>query len=439
MHKTLYWLTKDLRIDDNAALIAAAKSDSLLCVYCIEPRWFSQYRFHTASMGAHRWQFMRQCLADLRVALATYGQEILFVVGEPDRCLAELVERHAIDRLVCSFLPGTDEAAALVGLAARRPELIIDTQDTYTLFDRTSSPLPKERVVSYSKFRTLAERTDTLLPVDAPASLPPLPAGISFAELRKAEIPDLSGYSHLEPFFEGGESAAKRHLKSYFGSTHASSYKKTRNELDGWDTSSKLSPWLNSGSLSARRALSHLRSYEQTAGANDSTYWLYIELLWREYFQWIAVQIGPKLFSLRGISSCGGFKCFYPERFEKWCQGTTPYPLVNACMKQLKATGYLSNRGRQIAASCLVNELEMDWRYGAAWFEHQLCDYDVASNWGNWQYIAGVGVDPRGGRHFNLQKQTETYDPAGSYIARWSPGPVLQTLDTRDAADWPIG
>jgi deoxyribodipyrimidine photo-lyase len=73
MHKTLYWLTKDLRIDDNAALIAAAKSDSLLCVYCIEPRWFSQYRFHTASMGAHRWQFIRQCLADLRVALATYG------------------------------------------------------------------------------------------------------------------------------------------------------------------------------------------------------------------------------------------------------------------------------------------------------------------------------------------------------------------------------
>jgi deoxyribodipyrimidine photo-lyase len=108
-------------------------------------------------------------------------------------------------------------------------------------------------------------------------------------------------------------------------------------------------------------------------------------------------------------------------------------------MKQLKATGYLSNRGRQIAASCLVNELETDWRYGAAWFEHQLCDYDVASNWGNWQYIAGVGVDPRGGRHFNLQKQTETYDPTGSYVARWSPGPVLQTLDTRDAADWPIG
>jgi deoxyribodipyrimidine photo-lyase len=85
-------------------------------------------------------------------------------------------------------------------------------------------------------------------------------------------------------------------LKSYFGSTHASSYKKTRNELDGWDTSSKFSPWLNSGSLSARRALSHLHSYEQASGANDSTYWLYIELLWREYFQWIAGANRPQAF-----------------------------------------------------------------------------------------------------------------------------------------------
>jgi deoxyribodipyrimidine photo-lyase len=191
--------------------------------------------------------------------------------------------------------------------------------------------------------------------------------------------------------------------------------------------------------LSARRALAELRRYEAANGANDSSYWLFVELLWREYFQWIAEQLGDKLFALKGINDNGGFQCFYPERFEKWCQGTTPYPLVNACMRELKQTGFLSNRGRQIVASCLVNELALDWRYGAAWFENQLCDYDVASNWGNWQYIAGVGVDPRGGRHFNLQKQTEMYDPKHEYIERWAPGPVIENLDTRDAADWPLG
>ena len=79
----------------------------------------------------------------------------------------------------------------------------------------------------------------------------------------------------------------------------------------------------------------------------------------------------------------------------------------------------MSNRGRQLVASCLVHELNLDWRYGASWFEHSLLDYDVASNWGNWQYLAGVGCDPRGHRQFNLEKQTQMYDPNGEFRNRW--------------------
>ena len=98
----------------------------------------------------------------------------------------------------------------------------------------------------------------------------------------------------------------------------------------------------------------------------------------------------------------------------------------------------MSNRGRQIVASCLVNELGVDWRYGAAYFEHQLIDYDVASNWCNWQYIAGVGVDPRGGRHFNIAKQTQIYDPDNRFIQLWQGDKDLCSLDSVDAADWPM-
>jgi deoxyribodipyrimidine photo-lyase len=107
-------------------------------------------------------------------------------------------------------------------------------------------------------------------------------------------------------------------------------------------------------------------------------------------------------------------------------------------MRELNATGFISNRGRQIAASCLVNELDIDWRYGAAWFQQQLIDHDVASNWGNWQYIAGVGADPRGGRHFNLVRQAEQFDPDGEYVSRWAPDAASCALDSRDAADWPV-
>jgi deoxyribodipyrimidine photo-lyase len=107
-------------------------------------------------------------------------------------------------------------------------------------------------------------------------------------------------------------------------------------------------------------------------------------------------------------------------------------------MRQLNATGYMSNRGRQIAASALIHELGLDWRCGAAYFEQQLIDYDPASNWGNWQYIAGVGADPRGGRQFNLEKQTKMYDPDGAFINRWTNPSDKYPLDYVDAADWPI-
>ena len=109
-------------------------------------------------------------------------------------------------------------------------------------------------------------------------------------------------------------------------------------------------------------------------------------------------------------------------------------------MNELMTTGYISNRARQIVASCLVNELSVDWRFGAAWFEEQLMDYDAGVNWGNWQYIAGVGVDPRGGRHFNIEKQTALYDPDGVYQAKWLTGGDYsdQPLDSVDASDWPV-
>ena len=106
-------------------------------------------------------------------------------------------------------------------------------------------------------------------------------------------------------------------------------------------------------------------------------------------------------------------------------------------MKQLNSTGYMSNRGRQLVASCFIHELALDWRYGAAYMEQQLVDYDTASNWGNWQYLAGVGSDPRGHRRFDLAKQTRIYDPELEFIERWASNHPTLELDSVDAADWP--
>jgi deoxyribodipyrimidine photo-lyase len=107
--------------------------------------------------------------------------------------------------------------------------------------------------------------------------------------------------------------------------------------------------------------------------------------------------------------------------FNRWAEGTTGFPLVDAAMRELWCTGYTSNRARQNVASFLARVLGIDWRAGAAWFESLLIDYDVASNWGNWAYVAGVGNDARGFRFFNVHKQALMYDATGAFARHWLP------------------
>jgi deoxyribodipyrimidine photo-lyase len=217
------------------------------------------------------------------------------------------------------------------------------------------------------------------------------------------------------------------------------SYKETRNALQGQFHASGLSPWLTSGALSVRAVAHALRDYETTVMRNESTDWFYRELLWREFFHWREQLEGVRLYAAGRRSGNRHFCTFDPRAYARWCQGDTDYPLVNALMRELVATGGMSNRGRQIVASCLVNELGLDWRYGAAFFEKHLIDFDLPSNYGNWRYIAGVGCDPRGGRHFDIEKQARQYDPDGVFTAKWGGVRPSQPRFVTDAADWPIG
>src|SRR5690606_25977707 len=109
------------------------------------------------------------------------------------------------------------------------------------------------------------------------------------------------------------------------------------------------------------------------------------------------------------------------ELFSRWADGKTGIPFIDANMKELALTGFMSNRGRQNVASFLVNDLKLNWQLGAEWFEAHLIDYDPSSNWGNWNYIAGVGNDPRQDRVFNIINQAKRYDPEGTYVKTWLP------------------
>ena len=427
----LFWFTNDLRLHDQPALWKLQSVDKLICVFCLDPQWFRPNGLNAKAMGERRFQFLVESLKDLQQQLQHAGQVLIIKQQTPHLALTELINRYNVNIIARSQHAGVYENRHWKLLQQQFPDRKFITEPSHTLFSADDLPFQLNQLpTSFTQFRKQVEDLALPRPMSSPQQLPPPPGPIAIDKINQ---------SVLEPSkFTGGETAALKHINDYFSTDLPANYKTVRNELDGWTNSTKFSPWLALGCLSVRHLASRLKNYEQTNVSNDSTYWIYFELLWREYFQWYAHCYGARLFRFDGIKNSKSRRCYYPERYQKWCNGNTPYPLVNACMKQLNATGYMSNRGRQIVASCFVHELNLDWRFGAAYFEQQLIDYDVAANWGNWQYIAGVGADPRGGRQFNIEKQTRQYDPEGEFIRHWQGDIDIIPLDSVDAADWPI-
>lgn len=427
MRKAIYWFRYDLRLTDNPGWNQlVANNDWIVGVYVLPEHWLKPRRYHQKSLGKYRQAFLLESLAHLREQLRAQGSELVMLVGDPAGVLDTLIQRWDISAIALGDHPGSDEQDEVKRLRDRI-DIPLKSYENFTLFDRAELPFAlNDLPMIFSQFRKWVEKRPLTMPLPAaPALRKPVVLSESPCELdqwlgivRAQQLVDAPDSRALP--FRGGSAAGLAQLRYFLDETQLiSDYKNTRNGLDGWNFSSKLSPWLANGSLSARQVAHAIRAYEESHGANESTYWLYFELLWREYFQWLAFRFGKKLFALRGVQNKNPLLSFYPEAFAAWCAGNTGNAFVDAFMQQLAKTGWMSNRGRQIVASYLINQLGVDWRYGAAWFEQQLIDYDCAANWGNWQYLAGVGTDPRGRREFNIQKQRDTYDPEGEFIARW--------------------
>ena len=219
-------------------------------------------------------------------------------------------------------------------------------------------------------------------------------------------------------------------------------YKDTRNGLLGTDFSTKLSAWLALGCITARQIHVELLSFEDGThdswkgvdgygkGENKGTAAVRFELLWRDYMRLCTRKFGARLFKVSGFRNDDSYPWKTPGKsdpgtqhtVERFLNGTTGTGLLDASQRELFHTGYTSNRARQNVASYLSKHLGINWIVGAEWYECMLVDYDVSSNWGNWQYVAGVGNDPRGeARVFNPIKQACDYDPEGSYVKAWVP------------------
>ncbi|MFH5797041.1 DASH family cryptochrome [Haladaptatus sp. CMAA 1911] len=465
METALVWLRTDLRVRDNRALAAATDADRLLCVYCFDPRAFGsreyggERSFRYTKTGSHRTRFLRESVEALGASLGGMGNELVVRHGRPEEVVPSLAA--AIDADVVSFhtAPTAEERAVEHAVTREirdsetRGDTAIEAVWGHTLYHPDDLSVPIADIDdTFTSFRGTVERSDAGVrpPIEAPTTLPPVPAEVGDGgEIEPGTVPSFVDLG-VEPVtpdersvldFEGGETAGLDRLERYvWKRDRLRGYKETRNGLLGSDYSSKLSPWLNSGCLSPRTVFETVERYERERVENESTYWLVFELLWRDFFQFQFAKHGNQFFKREGIrrrnvdwrsgaedgdsgnggdgeTETGGDG---KTEFERWKRGETGIPFVDANMRELNGTGYMSNRGRQNVASVLANDLRIDWRKGAAYFETTLVDYDPASNYGNWAYVAGVGNDSRN-RSFDVQWQAGRYDPDATYVKYWLP------------------
>lgn len=424
--KILLWYRNDLRIHDHEALFKASeKTSEVIPVYIFDPRLFEEHPTGFPKTGEFRHQFLIESVQNLRENLQKIGSNLIIRTGFPEDILPQLAQEIQADELYTSeeITQEENEVDSLVEERLKTDGRKVKFFWQSTLFHVDDLPMDIQNLPDvFTQFRNKVEKFSKV------RNTFKTPENLIFKELIEiGQIPQLSinettNEKPVPPIFKGGENQAINRLNDYFWKKDLLKvYKETRNEMLGLDYSSKFSVWLANGCISPRYIYEEVKKYELERTANESTYWLIFELIWRDYFRFVAMKFGNKIFFEKGISNKSTNWKYNRNIFEKWRLGETGIPLIDANMKELLETGYMSNRGRQNVASFLVKDLQINWRWGAAWFESQLIDYDVCSNWGNWLYVAGVGNDPRENRYFNILKQATNYDPKGDYVKHWLP------------------
>jgi deoxyribodipyrimidine photo-lyase len=431
MSIALVWIRNDLRLRDHAPLRAAAEQhDRVVPVYCFDPRHFDTTMFGLPKTGAIRARFLRESVADLRASYRERGADLVVRHGRPEDVLPALVRETGAESVFQYQEIGTEERAVEEAVK----EALADTDAApgffwgKTLYHIEDLPFDGAGDIPdvYTNFRKGVEKQSSVRPtVDPPASLPALPEDLDVGAIPTLDALGLDGDGAVDERsvlpFEGGETRGLDRVDEYIWREDClRTYKQTRNGLLGANYSSKFSPWLAHGCISPRQIYEEVQRYEDERVSNKSTYWMTFELIWRDFHTFASWKAGDRLFHPGGPAGKNPDWREYDEAFERWCQGTTGIPFVDANMRELNQTGFMSNRGRQNVASMLSMSLRQDWRKGAAYFESRLVDYDVCSNWGNWAYNSGVGHDPRD-RYFNIVKQAKRYDADGEYVRTWLP------------------
>ena len=423
---SLVWFRNNMRVEDNRSLTKAINnSENVIGFINIDPKNFLSTKYGFKKTEKYRVKFLLETISDLKSQLDKLNISLIITHKDFGQSINEIINQFEVTSIYTqtewtrdelkeeSFIPEE------INLIKDFDQFLFSPNDVRSLYDN----IPR----GFSNFRKKCEK---YLSVNDTLSIPK-----SLNSDNKISIdypiPSLSdlGFKDFEVHkdsvfrFKGGETNAKNRIRNYFFETrNVSTYKLTRNGLIGEDYSSKFSPWLANGSVSVKYIFKSLKEYEKEVEKNDSTYWLYFELIWRDFFKYVSMQHKDKFFNKDGIYGEDKEWSDDQDILLNWINGKTNEPFVNANMIELSQTGFMSNRGRQNVSNYLTKELKIDWRIGAEYFESMLIDYDVHSNYGNWLYNAGIGNDSMPFRKFNPKLQSERYDPDKLYEKIWLNG-----------------
>jgi len=474
MNLVAVWFRNDLRIHDNGSIVEAVRlvksrgATHVLPVFFYDPRYFGDdarsRQVGLLKTGMHRQRFIAESLRDLRKSLRAIGSDLLILEGRPEDVFKKLLPRGStiltqkevtqeeldIDVHVYKagfkvvniwgltmydlrdFMAGKfDETTSFTSCTA-----MIKKIDKLGIKPRECLPTPKRGDLPFPDHHVPGDEKDLLQRITLYRTAREQEPFLYAEDTGERSVYDDKYTYHVDPRgvmgtsktggggIRGGETIGLKRLQYYLQPRLVDHYKATRNGMLGADYSSKLSAWLAHGCISPRLVYQRIKAYERAhGGANAGTNHLIFELRFRDFFIFYTRAHNPRIFFLDGVRPRQNAEWVRGARaeklFQQWMDGETGIPLVDANMKELAATGYMSNRGRQNVASFLIFTFKVDWRWGAEYFEMALVDHHVCPNWGNWHSAAGLV----GGRTniFNIALQSRNYDSTGSYVRHWIP------------------
>jgi deoxyribodipyrimidine photo-lyase len=413
----IYWLRRDLRLADNPALLAALKAageGGVLPLFIVDERIVK-------SAGPTRVQFLHDSLRALNESM---GNRLVVRYGSPLEVLRTVMAESGATQIFVTqdFAPlGIKRDDAIRRELSSAQFHAIGTPYIVppgSIFSKSNEPFKV-----FTAFRRVWDTFEIARPLDAPVNPTWFQASSDSLDgltaMAGRTVPDYFGDLAALPMARpttAGEAEAHRLLESF--KDRVDDYSTNRN-IPGLDGTSMLSPHLRFGTIHPRQVADAL------IGDSDDRRVFLSEIAWREFYadvlfnhpQSVADVLQPTMRHLPVDRDAAA-----EERFRQWARGETGYPLVDAGMRQLLATGWMHNRVRMVAASFLVKHLHLDWRWGAQWFMWRLIDGDIASNQHGWQWAAGTGTDAAPyHRVFNPTLQAERFDADGTYVHTWIP------------------